>query len=144
MKQKRILWLDYARCFAIICVVLIHGVERIYAYDAQQTAMLSAGSLLFRNIAFVAGRLGVPVFLAITGYLLLDRDYSSADKIFRFYKHNLLPIIITTEIWNLIYDAVIFIGNGKFDFDMLIRDLLFLKTNQMGNMWYMPDRKSVV
>ncbi len=54
MKQKRILWLDYARCFAIICVVLIHGVERIYAYDAQQTAMLSAGSLLFRNIAFVA------------------------------------------------------------------------------------------
>ena len=109
MKQKRILWLDYARCFAIICVVLIHGVERIYVYDAQQTAMLSAGSLLFRNIAFVAGRLGVPVFLAITGYLLLDRDYSSADKIFRFYKHNLLPIIITTEIWNLIYDAVIFI-----------------------------------
>lgn len=138
LKQKRILWLDYARCFAIICVVLIHGVERIYAYDAQQTAMLSAGSLLFRNIAFVAGRLGVPVFLAITGYLLLDREYSSADKIFRFYKHNLLPIIITTEIWNLIYDAVIFIGNGKFDFDMLIRDLLFFKTNQMGNMWYMP------
>ena len=38
----------------------------------------------------------------------------------------------------MIYDAVIFIGNGKFDFDMLIRDLLFLKTNQMGNMWYMP------
>lgn len=76
--------------------------------------------------------------LAISGYLLLDRDYSSADKIFKFYKHNLLPIVITTEIWNVIYDAIIFIDNGKFDFEVLIRDLLFFKTNQMGNMWYMP------
>lgn len=136
---KRILWLDYARCFAIICVVFIHSVERIYnAYDMQETAQMAAGSLLFRDAAFAIGRLGVPVFLAISGYLLLDRDYSSADKIFKFYKHNLLPIVITTEIWNVIYDVIIFIGNGKFDFDMLIRDLLFFKTNQMGNMWYMP------
>lgn len=80
----------------------------------------------------------MPLFLAISGYLLLDRDYSSADKIFKFYKHNLLPIVITTEIWNVIYDAIIFIDNGKFDFEVLIRDLLFFKTNQMGNMWYMP------
>lgn len=138
-QRKRILWLDYARCFAIICVVFIHSVERIYnAYDMQETAQMAAGSLLFRDAAFAIGRLGVPVFLAISGYLLLDRDYSSADKIFKFYKHNLLPIVITTEIWNVIYDVIIFIGNGKFDFDMLIRDLLFFKTNQMGNMWYMP------
>lgn len=139
MERKRILWLDYARCFAIICVVFIHSVERIYVeYDAHEIANLAASSLWFRNIAFAIGRLGVPLFLAISGYLLLDRDYSSADKIFKFYKHNLLPIVITTEIWNVIYDAIIFIDNGKFDFEVLIRDLLFFKTNQMGNMWYMP------
>lgn len=139
MERKRILWLDYARSFAIICVVFIHSVERIYVeYDAHEIANLAASSLWFRNIAFAIGRLGVPLFLAISGYLLLDRDYSSADKIFKFYKHNLLPIVITTEIWNVIYDAIIFIDNGKFDFEVLIRDLLFFKTNQMGNMWYMP------
>ena len=93
MERKRILWLDYARCFAIICVVFIHSVERIYVeYDAHEIANLAASSLWFRNIAFAIGRLGVPLFLAISGYLLLDRDYSSADKIFKFYKHNLLPI----------------------------------------------------
>ena len=48
MERKRILWLDYARCFAIICVVFIHSVERIYVeYDAHEIANLAASSLWF-------------------------------------------------------------------------------------------------
>lgn len=99
-QRKRILWLDYARCFAIICVVFIHSVERIYnAYDMQETAQMAAGSLLFRDAAFAIGRLGVPVFLAISGYLLLDP--------FDLLSHSPTPIVFfSLSLFFLILTAI--------------------------------------
>lgn len=139
MNKKRILWLDYARFFAICSVLLVHSCE--YAYSLKSNQILELGLFLqiVRITAIVVGRLGVPVFLMLSGYLLLDRDYSSADKIRLFYKRNLLPLVVSAEAWVLIYTALRLIY-GKHDFVLsdLIKDLLFVKDNAFSHFWYMP------
>lgn len=137
--KKRIVWLDFARAFAIFVVVAIHSVERVY--DLEYAEMMNIGkvSLLFFDIVVTIGRIGVPIFLAITGYLLLDRDYSSGKKILDFYKKHLLPLWVTTALWILIYSAMDFAkGTLKTDAFDIIKEVLLLKTYIMGHMWYMP------
>lgn len=80
----------------------------------------------------------MPIFFAITGYLLLDRDYSTDQKILSFYKHNLLPLILTSEIWIVIYFIRSVIKSTYVLISDLILDMLFLKTPPMGHMWYIP------
>lgn len=137
--KKRIVWLDFARAFAIFVVVAIHSIEKVYDLEFAELMNIDKGSLLFYYIVVTIGRIGVPIFLAITGYLLLDRDYSSGKKILDFYKKHLLPLWLTTALWILIYSAVDFAkGTLKEDAFDVIKDVLFLKTYVMGHMWYMP------
>lgn len=137
--KKRIVWLDFARAFAIFIVVAIHSIERVYDLEYAQLMNIGKVSLLFFDIVVTIGRIGVPIFVAITGYLLLDRDYSSGKKILDFYKKHLLPLWLTTAVWILIYSAVDFAkGTLKTDIFDIIKEVLLLKTYIMGHMWYMP------
>lgn len=137
--KKRVAWLDYARTLAIISVVVVHSLEMVYKLDFNEMMEIGNVSIIFYDVLMTFGRIGVPLFLALTGYLHLDKDFSSGDKIISFYKKNLLPLWITTEVWILIY----FIegtlrGSMEVDFVVLLRDMLFAKTYIMGHMWYMP------
>lgn len=139
MSKKRILWLDYARFFAICSVLLVHSSEYAYSMGSEKILKLGLFSSAVRLAAIVAGRLGVPIFLMLSGYLLLDRDYSDTDKIKAFYKRNLLPLVLTTEIWVVIYEIYhLTIDNQKFVLLDFIKDLLFVKDNAFGHFWYMP------
>ena len=73
--SNRISWLDYARTFAILCVIVVHSTESIYPINADTMAMLPFVKKIIVISLFTFGRLGVPVFLFLTGYLLLDRTY---------------------------------------------------------------------
>lgn len=137
--KNRVAWLDYARALAIISVVVVHSLEMVYKLDFNELMGIGEVSIIFRDVVITFGRIGVPFFLALTGYLHLDKDFSSGDKIIKFYKKNLLPLWLTTEVWILIYfiDGVTR-GTMEADFCVLIRDMLFVKTYIMGHMWYMP------
>ncbi|RHC26022.1 hypothetical protein DW852_06635 [Bifidobacterium pseudocatenulatum] len=58
---------------------------------------------LFDNILVplftTIGRIGVPVFLILTGFLVLPRLNKSGVR--RFYRRNFLPLAVSFEIWNL-------------------------------------------
>lgn len=137
--KKRIDYLDIARAFAIISVVLCHAVEFIYNVNLEGWLNLSVKSQIFRTIGFTVGRLGVPIFLLISGYLLLNRKYDNDDDVRNFYKKNLIPLILTTEIWIIIYNIFIVIYyNQKFDIYILIKEMFFVETVPLMNMWYMP------
>jgi|GEM_PF-194130 len=139
LQKTRIAWLDIARSFAIFSVIVVHCTERIYSMDFDKLQTMGVFSPMFRNVLFTVGRIGVPLFLMITGYLLLDRDFSSSKKIFSFYKHNLLPLIVTAEMWILIYAARYFItGEGGYTVADMIGDMLFIRPHNMGHMWYVP------
>lgn len=137
-ERKRIIWLDYARTLAIICVIITHTVERVYNLRAEDLLQDSVCSRIFALSMFSIGRLGVPIFFFLTGYLLLDREYSK-EQYTTFIKRNFCGLLLTTSIWILIYN----IFNACFYKTMLsvtdlVKNLVYLKSTAMSHMWYMP------
>lgn len=136
--QSREVTLDIARAFAILCVVLCHCTEAIYNMNSN-SIYYSTCSQIFKTVSFTIGRLGVPFFLFISGALLLRKQIEKDEDVFKFYKHNLLPIVITTEIWIIIYNIFLsIIGAQTFNIKILIKEMLFLTQAPFNNMWYMP------
>lgn len=137
--KKRIINLDLARAIAIILVVLCHSVEFIYDMNVQNWLSISGKAKIFRTVMFTFGRLGVPIFLFISGYLLLSRKYEDDEAVLNFYKKNLISILITTEIWIIIYNVFLkFYNKSNFNVMTLIREMLFVEYVPLKNMWYMP------
>lgn len=137
-QAERIDWIDATRCFAIFCVVLNHAIENIYILNVENLSTLSTKSQLFAIGSFTFGRLGVPIFLMITGYLLLDRNWNQ-ESCLKFWKNNCFRLFVCTEIWWIIYNVFIAVYH-KTPFNMVyfIQDLLFLKKINLGHVWYMP------
>lgn len=104
IKNNRIQWLDNARAFAILAVILCHATENIYTLDVVHLNHISYLSRLFAIISFTIGRLGVSIFLFLTGYLLLDRNFGLIECR-KFWRKKWLGLVITTEIWIVFYDA---------------------------------------
>lgn len=46
--KRRIIWLDYIRSFAIICVLITHTTERVYTLNAMTLAQESMHSRIFQ------------------------------------------------------------------------------------------------
>ncbi|MDO4943287.1 MAG: acyltransferase, partial [Lachnospiraceae bacterium] len=87
---------------------------------------------------FTIGRLGVPIFLMISGYLLLDRVYDE-ERTLRFWKKNWVNLLRCTVFWYLIYDLFLkFYLKQEISILAVITDLLFVHKLNMGHAWYMP------
>ena len=131
MKTKeRIFYYDFLRAFAIIAVILCH--IDIF-YGDLNTPLQIICKLTINDI----GRMGVPIFLMISGALLLNRDYELSDFLKRRFTRIIYPFIFwmtlilggmfclnesPAKIWN------IFIGNPSITwyFWTLIGIYLFL------------------
>lgn len=137
-KKGRIEYLDVARTFAILCVVLCHCVEKVYGTSLTEWRNSSVSENIFSTIIFIIGRLGVPIFLFITGVLILNKKFENENDITTFYKKNLIPLIITAEIWTVLYVIIYSIlFNQKFEILKLLKYMLFLDTITT-NIYYMP------
>lgn len=150
LQTKRKYYLDIARVIAIISISLNHAVNRSYAnYAGQMKEFYSIPlwSTIFKTVISVFSRIGVPLFLMITGILLLNKIIESPRDIKKFYKHNLWGVFITTEVWLvLIYFFMEFLGDSSIlrsqgvwaSIDGLLRTMLFVDQRTFGSLWYMP------
>ncbi|MDR2024011.1 MAG: acyltransferase [Hungatella sp.] len=138
IQNKRIIWLDASRALAISLVILTHATDQIfikYLYGDSTTTLLTS---IIMYTFFTLGRLGVPIFLFITGSLLLKRNYLEKDNTIRFFRNNLLPLFLATIFWIFIYNLFdTLILKKNFSLENLILELLFIKRNNMPHMWYM-------
>lgn len=100
--KTRVIWLDWARAFAILAVIICHSTEAIYPFTIDAMASASNTSRLAALSYFSFGRLGVPFFLFMTGYLLLDREYNRTACV-HFWKTKWFGLLLATEIWIVIY-----------------------------------------
>lgn len=135
--NRRIQWLDTARTCAIILVVLCHVTTNVYPIFRDNILNYSNFSQLFGFLTFTLGRIGVPVFLFISGYLLLSRTYD-ANSSLKFWKYNLFPLFLASEIWIIVYYT--FICQFKslpFSFITLIKNMLFLGYEHISYLWYL-------
>ena len=92
--SKRIYYLDILRVIACLSVIMIHVCA---PYAAKEF-----GSLNFwaGNILDGLARIGVPLFVMISGSLMLDKNYQiSKDKL----KKRILKMILFFIFWSIIY-----------------------------------------
>lgn len=67
---------------------------------------------------------------------MLSREY---DNIPDFYRHKLLPLVVTTEVWIVInYLFLVALGSLHWNLSELLSEMLMLKSLQFSHMWYMP------
>lgn len=137
--QDRTIYMDLARIFAIISIVFCHAIETAYPMHLGYWYEANIFNKIYRTIGFTFGRLGVPIFLYLSGSLLLSKIIKNDDDVFKFYKHNLFPLFIAVELWNTIYNIFdMIINNVAFNFKEFVLNILFLKNSNMMHMWYMP------
>lgn len=81
MEHKRIVSLDILRTIAILDVLLVHCTESVYPMNNPTLLSYSILSQFLAISLFTLGRLGVPIFFFISGYLLLDKDYKNGGGV---------------------------------------------------------------
>lgn len=135
--KKRIVFIDYLRLLAILMVIMCHVIDvncRLWLGYVD----MSLFRQLFVYIALIIGRLGVPIFLMITGYLLLDRDYSKIQLIY-FYKKKVLWFFVIVELWTIIYEVYGYeILGYDYNLKVFLRRLCLLETPALSHAWYLP------
>lgn len=130
--------LDRIRAAATFLVVLNHTVQLMFPLHPEGIARMSGFRKLFGIGLFTAGRLGVPLFLFLSGYLLLPRKYDTG-RIRRFYRHNLIPLLVSWEAWCLVYEAyMVWWLKTPFQAGQWFRRALFLEYEGMPHSWYIP------
>jgi len=92
VKKDRIFYYDFLRAFAIIAVIICH-VDFYFGPVALPTEEI------LRTTFHDIGRIGVPIFLMISGALLLNRDYPSLGD---FLKRRFARIIYPFIFWMIL------------------------------------------
>ncbi|MBR1704327.1 MAG: acyltransferase [Clostridia bacterium] len=146
---QRVYWIDVARGLAILSITCCHAATRSFAIYEGTLLEFQSHSLVFsilKACLYIFSRLGVPLFLMITGALMLPRDYERKGAVEKLYQNNWLPILRTTVIWfgimylylSLFHDSVLRtqgVGKGILKF---FETLLFVNQQSFASMWYMP------
>lgn len=136
--QQRLAYLDRIRAVAIICVVINHAFEIVCPMSVEHLGEMYLKARTYYIAGFTLGRMGVPLFFLLTGYLLLSRDFTE-EGVGRFYKHNFIPLLLIWEIWILIYQLFLSVFYSQaFDFVSYFHRSLFLKHAGLPHTWYMP------
>ena len=138
--EHRDAWLDWCRSFAIFAVVLTHVVEKFYPlYPFEAHTAFAWPQRVVAMMLFTFGRLGVPIFLFLTGYLLPERyAATSAKSYLMFFKKKWLPLFFSIELWYLIYIILMSaLGKCQFSFRYLLSCLTFSSHPPLSHVWYM-------
>ena len=94
MNSKREYSFDILRVISMCMVIIIH-VSNVYS---RSYGIISNQSFLFSLIFNTISRISVPIFLMISGALLLERDFNKKK-----YLNRIKKFIILTIIWDIIY-----------------------------------------
>lgn len=127
--KNRIASLDFIRVIAISLVIIIH--VSTFCFDGYIL-------VFFKSL----GTIGVPLFVLLSGYLILDRDFSGS-YINKFLGRNLFPIVVSYVLWVFLWYAFskmfgyLPIGLPSTSFLYTISEALLLNPTNNG-MWYLP------
>lgn len=119
-----------------MAVILIHingGIS--YSEVYSEAVRISVSSWFFQNSIHIIGRLGVPIFLMISGGMILK---NTIEDPLVFYKNKLVPLVTATTSWILIYNVFnLFYFKQQISTVSIMREILtgtIISTNQL---WYM-------
>ena len=101
--SKRIFYLDALRAVAILCVVLLHvtgHLSEMMNYNISTIYSLSGAFEIFANNFF---RIGIALFLMLSGALLLGRQWDVKS----FFSKRIPRIVIPFIFWALVFTIIL-------------------------------------
>ena len=102
MKHQRVFAYDFIRAFAILLVVCIHSQGMLR--DAVLTEENPLGTLHWCNALWHIIYVGVPLFVMLSGALLLGKQEPVKD----FFRKRFTRILIPFLVWSLIMGVLLF------------------------------------
>ena len=127
---NRLFYFDILRAAACLCVVMIHV--------SAQYVLKEVGSLEFwiGNLFDSMSRAGVPLFVMISGALMLDEDYTfTKEKWFRHIIKMFLFFVFWSIVYSLVYQICIpFIKDEEINVFSIVRSLL----KGHYHLWFVP------
>jgi surface polysaccharide O-acyltransferase-like enzyme len=124
---------DILRIIAIIGVVCIHASGYLFVESPANTYQW-----WIANIYMSFGTFSVPVFIMLSGALLLNNDYNSIKV---FYLKRVKKIVIPAISWMIIYHFFgLMIHKTPFDISKLLKVILTMKDSKTlsGHLWFIP------
>ena len=132
MKKNRIYALDTIRFIALLLVVLLHSAGLYYIDQSSGAFMVNTQTEPIVDIASI-GRAGVPLFVMISGYLLLPMKVSCRE----FYSRRFARVLVPFLFWSIVYavfDSFVFSDAG---FVHCIKYILHIPINfTTVHLWY--------
>lgn len=131
--KERIVFLDYARVLACFMVITVHSCE-FYFIDGAEIGIRSAYDAIWVCVIDSAFRCSVPLFVMISGWLLLPVIHD----INTFYKKRMIRVLIPFIIWSLLY-VLLPISWGDVlwqDIPAMLISLLTNFNNQSAHFWF--------
>jgi len=121
----RKLWIDYLRCLGVVGVLSIHVTAPFY----NRYSEIDNSIWWIANILNTSGRISVPLFVMISGAVLLGQDYTTMG----FYKKRFLRLFIPITFWSILY-LLFRILNGAG-----LKVILWMAVEGMSyyHMWYL-------
>ena len=134
--MKRKLYYDASRITALFMITMIH----VSAYVVIFFPNVANKEWLVGNIFNGLGRAGVPLFIMLSGALLLNEDKPCEPK--RFYKTHLLPMASLTVLWLVLYGAFYAfllpaIKEMPCSFSNFLNYLVSFRGSEYPHLWYM-------
>lgn len=121
-KQSKVLYLDILRAIACIMVVLYHCTGE---YNE-----INSSNFWASNIVEAFSQIGVPLFLMISGALMLNKDYHCTTQ--KIKKH-ITKMLIFFLIWSALY-CLRFIISGELNMWGLLTDFII----GPYHLWFVP------
>jgi len=131
--ESKTLWYDNLRVIATIGVIGIH----VSSSYQPTSGTISTYDFWVGNIYCSLSRFAVPVFVMLSGALLLSKDY----KISTFLKKRLVRLLIPFLFWSLVYiiNSLVndFEAGNRPGFWEIARDIFVqLRDGSSGHLWY--------
>ncbi|MDR0911847.1 MAG: acyltransferase [Methanobrevibacter sp.] len=125
--ENRIVYLDQLRVLGTLGVICCHVA---WLWKGSLVGSFNYDMMFLFNIM---GRFGVPVFLMLSGVLLLNKDY----EIYSFLKKRLPRIIWPMIFWRGISLLVILFTRRQFPFfESALQGLTYIVGIYLGSHWY--------
>jgi len=131
-KTNKKIWIEYLRVLAIIAVIVIHVTTGTY----NKFGHIDITHWLFASFLNSCSRFAVPVFVMISGCVLLGRDIG----IRKFYTTRAIRLIPPILFWSLFYIAFEYLYHNQ-DIGTLMWKLKFgiiISGNAYYHLWYLP------
>lgn len=129
--SKRIFYLDFLKAFAIFLVAVSHVSSQTLLYAPIDINWLIA------NFYSVFAKISIPIFIMISGVLMLNRNYNFTDFVGKRFPRILIPFIFWGAIYVIFSFAFGFVEGKVPDYSSPLSILSFIGFMFLGQAGYL-------